>query len=82
MLTFLVAALATNYLEQRLGLRPVFATLAALGAALFLGAMYAMPMRYGWWALADWRTVWIALAILSCLIIVSIRRRHAVRLGS
>ncbi len=74
-LTFLVGSLTTQYLEDHVGLRPVFATSAALGSAFIVGYLYALPMRFGWWGLADVNTAWIGGAALVCLIIFSIRKR-------
>jgi hypothetical protein len=74
-LTFAVASLTTHYLDQRMALRPVFATSAALGSAFIVGYVYALPMRFGWWGLADVTAAWIGGAALVCLIIFSIRRR-------
>jgi hypothetical protein len=74
-LTFLVASLTTHYLEQRMALRPVLATSAALGSAFIVGYLYALPMRFGWWGLADVKTAWIGGTALVCLIIFSIRKR-------
>ncbi|HSF66567.1 MAG TPA: hypothetical protein VLA67_03955 [Nitrospiraceae bacterium] len=74
-LTFLVGSLTTQYLEDHVGLRPLLATSAALGSAFIVGYLYALPMKFGLWGLADVQTVWIAAAILSFIIIVSIRKR-------
>ena len=74
-LTFLVASLTTQYLEDHVGLRPVLATSAALGSAFIVGYLYALPMRFGWWGLADAQTAWIAGAALACLIFLSMRKR-------
>ena len=74
-LSFLVGSLTTQFLETRFGVRPVFATLAALGSALLVGFLYLMLITSGWWALADPSTAWIALAALSYLIILSIQKR-------
>jgi len=74
-LSFLVGSLTTQFLETHFGLRPVFATLAALGSALLVGFLYLMLITSGWWALADPSTAWIALAALSYLIILSIQKR-------
>jgi len=73
-LIFLFGSLTTHYLEARVGLRPLFSTLAALGSALLAGFLYLMLIRFGSWALADTSTVWIALGILVYLIISSIRK--------
>jgi len=72
-LTFLVGSVTTQLLETRLGLRPVFATLAGLGSALLAGFLYLMGIKLGWWPLADRNN--IALAVLTCLIILSIWKR-------
>ena len=65
----------TQLLETRLALRPVFATLAGLGSALFAGFLYLMGIKLGWWPLADRNNTWIALGVLTCLIILSIWKR-------
>jgi hypothetical protein len=74
-LTFLFGSLVARYLETRAHLRPLFATLGALGTALFAGFLYLMLIRFGSWAWADPRTAWIALGILLYLIILSIQKR-------
>jgi len=74
-LSFLVGSLTTQFLETRFGLRPVFATLAALGSALLVGFLYLTLIRFGWWVLVDPSTAWIALAALSYLTILSIQRK-------
>jgi hypothetical protein len=40
-----------------------------------VGYLYALPMRFGWWGLADVKTAWIGGTALVCLIIFSIRKR-------
>jgi len=74
-LTFLVGSLTTQYLEDHVGLRPVIATSVALASGLLAGCLYALPMRFGWWGLADGQTAWLAVVVLACLIILSIRKR-------
>jgi len=74
-LTFLVGSSTHHVLETRVGLRPVFATVTALGTALLAGLVYMMLIRLRWLALVNPSTAWIAVATLSCLIIVSIRTR-------
>jgi hypothetical protein len=74
-LTFIVGSSTTQLLETRLGLRPTFAVPAAFGSALLVGFSYLMLIRLGWLALADPSTAWIALAVLSCLIVWSIWKR-------
>ena len=74
-LTFVVGSVTTQVLEARCGLRPAFATPAALGSALLVGFVYLMLIRLRWLALADLSTAWIALAALSCLMVLSIQKR-------
>ena len=74
-LSFLVGSLTTQFLETRLGLRPVLAALAGLGSALLAGFLYLLPPRFGWWNLVDPNTAWMALALLSYLIFLSIQRK-------
>lgn len=75
MLTFLAGSLAGRFLETRLGVRPPFAMVAAFGSALLVGLAYLMLVRLGWGALIDPGTAWIALAILSFLVVWSAQRR-------
>ena len=72
MLSFLVGSLTGRFLETRL--RPLFAAPAALAGALLVGFSYLLMHRFGWLSL-DPNTAWIAIAALSCLMILSIRKR-------
>ena len=72
MLSFVVGSLMGRFLETRLGLRPLFAAPAAFAGALLVGFSYLLLHRIGWLTL-DPSTAWIALGILSCLMILSIR---------
>lgn len=78
-LSFLVGSIATRFLETRFGLRPLLASLGALGCALLAGFVYLMPMSFGWWFLADPSTAWLAVAVLLCLVAWSIIRRSGIR---
>jgi predicted small integral membrane protein len=75
MLTFLVSSLTTQLLATRARVRPMIAALAGFGSALFLGFLYLMLIRFDWLPLVDPNTAWVALAALSCLILLSIRKR-------
>lgn len=75
LLTFVVGSITTLFLETRFRLRPVLASLAALGSALFVGTLYLALIKLGWLDLADLGPVRIAGAALSCLIAWSIRKR-------
>lgn len=79
MLCFLAGSLTIQIVESRLGLRPVLAVPAALGTALLAGFSYLMLIRSGWLDLTEPGTAWIALALLSCLIVLSIVKRAARR---
>ena len=73
-LTFVVGSMAGRFLETRFGLRPLFAIPAAFAGALLVGFSYLLMHRIGWLTL-DPATAWIALVMLSCLMILSIRKR-------
>ena len=75
LVTFVVGSVTTRFFETRFHLRPVLASLAALGCALFAGFVYVMLVRVEWVALTSWGSVWIAGAVLSCLIMLSIWKR-------
>ena len=72
MLSFLVGSLMGRFLEIRLGLRPLFAVPAAFAGALLAGISYLLLHRVGWLTL-DPATAWMALGIVSSLMILSIR---------
>jgi hypothetical protein len=75
MLSFLAGSLSGRFLETRLGVRPRFAMVVSFGGALLVGFAYLMLVRLGWDALMEPGTAWIALAILSLLVVWSVQRR-------
>lgn len=74
MLSFLVASLTGRFLETRFGLRPLLATPAAFVFALLVGLFYLLTHRFGWLSL-DPGTAWVALVMLSCLMLLSFWKR-------
>jgi len=72
MVTFVIAALTTGWLQHRMP-RPL-AGLLGLILGLGAGFCYMLPLRFGSWAPMDKATPWIALVILFGLVIDSIRR--------
>jgi hypothetical protein len=67
-LTFLVSYLAARHLKVRANMRPIWATLAALGAALIVGLFYLLLFRFNLWA-----SVWIAAGLDAFLSLLAIR---------
>jgi hypothetical protein len=67
-LTFLVSYLAARLLKVRANLRPIWATLAALSAALIVGFFYLLLLKFNLWA-----SVWIAVGLDAFLMLLAIR---------
>ena len=73
MLSFVASSLADRCLEMR-RMRALLAAPAAFAVALLVGLSYLLVHRLGWLTL-DPNSAWIALAIVSCLLVLSILKR-------